>query len=87
MKGIWDTGNSTSAFPDLSSKELFAIVHPHQENSSALSTFSQKKCLLQRIQELGGKREAGGRLLLSTLFSEYSCSDFSSSDFFIFMSV
>lgn len=72
-----DIGGSRSASPDLFSKELFTIVHPHQKNSSALSTLSQKKYLLQRIQKLGGRI-----LLLSTLSSEYSYGDFSPSDFF-----
>lgn len=60
MEGSSDTGSSKIAFPGLSSKEPFTITHPYQENSSAVSTFSQKKCLLQRIQEL-----AGGRTLCS----------------------
>lgn len=76
-KGSWDIGGSRSASPNLFSKELFTIVYPHQKNSSALSTLSQKKYLLQRIQKLGGRI-----LLLSTLSSEYSYGDFSPSDLF-----
>lgn len=77
MKGSPDVGGSRWASPDLFNKELFTIVQPRQKNSSALSTFSQKKYLLQRIQKLGGRT-----LLLSTLSSEYSYGYFSSSDFF-----
>lgn len=81
-----DVGSSRSAFPDLSSKKHFTIFYPHQENSPALSTFSQKKSLFQRVQELGGKGEAAGRkFLLSTFFSENICS--MSTDFFIFISM
>ena len=70
-------GGWRSASPDLFNKELVTIVHPRQKNSSAFSTFSQKKYLSKRIQKLGGRI-----LLLSALSSEYSYSDFSSADFF-----
>lgn len=74
------------AIQGLPSKDPFTISHSHQENSPALSNFSLKKSLPQRIQELGGKEEPGERMLwLSTFFSENIPA--MRTGFFIFMSM
>lgn len=77
QEGSWDIGGSRSASPNLFSKELFTIVHPHQKTHLQNFNFVTKEIPLQRIQKLGGRI-----LLLSTLSSEYSYGDFSPSDLF-----
>lgn len=70
IKKSSDNGSSRSPFPELSSKKPSTNFHPHQENSPTLSTFSQKKFLLQSIQELGKGEAGGSSLLLRAFFSE-----------------